>query len=411
MSRRVILFALISALSMPLAWGSGGTGYSLSNMPNPDNMVANTTPGQSGDDIQPDNGGMVVHLFRQGEGWNNGTEDSGCDWNTGQGGCSFNDARDCQIAGQFNTCDLEILVNGTYTQTNPNTGQQSCNNQNSNGVECKHNVMQVTINWGDGTTTTASYEHNPSSNPNDPQNVPTYYSTHTYTSLPNGAPGSYPILVTENVGGTWVNTTTYTYQPEVIWNLANDYYGNGACSYGWSGTNQMTVSTSAASDSSGYLEAIDFSPTSGFSGATNITGATQVCSEGCGNSGIGGSGDSLYPISYPCGSSQQVAYGSNIVLDTSNATWSGGPLTVGNYWGWFVFTITSPNTITITYNGANVGTITAVNEQIAHVTPVLEGGENYSQTLSVYVYSDTPPPLQEGQELASPSETTPSEQP
>jgi hypothetical protein len=500
-----LVFAL--CLVPGLSWA---TVYSLSNMPNPNNLAAEVTPGQGGDVIQSDDMSTQVHLVRQGEGWSTGNEDANCNQDTGEN-CSFDDARDCQIAGQFNTCDVEVVVNGTYTTVNPNNGNRSCNSQEAaqqvsqqcsglsitsgnggwnycqsasggswvmnpaewdgscpagdnlltcpseylgpgqiimgNGYcyafqwpgnqmttindgpapwcggghgacnydmaasggcqtyysgSCSPNVEQVTVNWGDGTTTPATYEYSPSTNQNNPSNVPIYIARHTYTQLPGGNPGSYPITVSEAVGGYY--KTVVTYSTQVVWNL--DYSGPG-CNYYWGGTDQMQVSTSASGYSPGYLASIDYSPQSGFSGSTNITGSTQVCSTGCGNSGIGGGGDDLYPISDPCGSGQQVAYGQDIVLNPSTQQFSGGPLVVGNAWGWFYFQ-PDGSTVNITYNGASIGNISA--QKVANYQQVLTGANTETQNLSLYVYRNTPPPFQMGQELASPTPASANEQ-
>lgn len=525
MSKYLKIAVWLSTLSLSTLAMATTAPYSLTNMPTPSELTAGVTPGQGDDNIQPDGMQNMVHIFRTGEGWSNGTQaekqiTGGCDWDLGTG-CSFNDARDCEIASGIDTCNFEVMVNATYLTVDPTTGKQSCDSDSTNeaqstvcsglnitggsggwtycqpasggswvmdpnewdsscpaqdnlldcpseylgpgqivmgggncyefqwptgnGIQnlndgpapwctgnhddcsydmtasggctttyssnCGKNVKQVTIQWGDGSNSTATYDYAPSQNQYDPTDVPMYIANHSYSSLPNGAAGTYNIEVTENVNGNWVNETTYTTQPQVVWNLNYGYYGNGSCTYGWSGTNQMTVSTSAAQDNSGYSEAIDFNPSSGFSGATNITGSTQVCSTGSGNSGIGGSGFSLYPISLSGGSSQQVAYGNDITLDASNATWSGGPITVGNAWGWFEFYVANSSTVDITYNGAQVGTIAASNQDIAHVTPVLQGGQNYTQTVKVYVYHNTPPPVEGGAENASQTPSTLAEEP
>lgn len=399
--------------------------YTLNNLPNPSTMAAGVTPGQTTDNIQPDNQSSMLHLFRTGEGWSTGHQEklwasqgNGCDWHLGTG-CSFNNARECELVKNskgdilVNTCKFELMVNATYFVVNPNTGQASCDSamqtgQSSEENDCEKTIQQVIINWGDGSTSTAQYDYAPSQNEYDPSNVPMYIGYHTYTSMPDGHAGTYTITVTENMDGTWRNHTTYTHDSQITWDLNYGYYGNGSCTYGWSGTNQMTVSTSAGN--SGYFESIDFNPTSGFSGATNITGATQVCSTGSGNSGVGGSGWNLYPLDYPAGSPQQVAYGNDITLDNSAATWSGGPITVGNAWGWFEFYVANPHTVDITYNGGLVGSITATRETIAHTVPVLDGGQNYTQTLQVYVYHNTPPAIQTGAENASPTLATSAEE-
>ena len=502
---------LLLALAFPV-W-AGATPYSFSNMPTAaDLSVGGVTPGQTVNDIHPDNNGMVVHLFRQGEGWNEGTEDAGCNWNNGTGNCSFDDARDCQIAGQFNTCDLEVLVNGTYLTTNPDSGQQACDSQLKTQVQssvctglnltggaggytycqpaaggawqevssgscpaydnlldcpseylsqgqieigqgycsqfnwpsstqslnngpaywcnggnhsacsydmaaqggctvsydspCHSNVQSVSVNWGDGTTSAATYEHNPSSNPNNPQNVPVFLDRHTYSSLPGGADGSYPITVTESIDGTESCATTYTYNDAVTWNLSYSGPGN---TYDWSGTNQMSVSTPATGDNSAYGASIDFNPASGFSGATNIAGSVMVGYTGPGNSGISGSGFNLYPDSQPTGGgSQQSAYGNAISLDSTTGQFSGGPIYVGDAWGWFEFAVAN-GVVDITYNGAGIGSITATSTPYAHTACTWSNEHTRTQTLSVYVYQNTPPPIQGGQETASPTPATSAE--
>lgn len=119
-------------------------------------------------------------------------------------------------------------------------------------------------------------------------------------------------------------TPYYTYTDSIQWGLTAPQICN---SYAWSGTNQMSVSTSA--QGSGYASAINYdTSTNVFSGATNITGAEEVGCVSGGNSGVSGSGDELCPDSQSDGATNNAATGSCITLAQDTGDWSGGPITV-----------------------------------------------------------------------------------
>jgi hypothetical protein len=132
------------------------------------------------------------------------------------------------------------------------------------------------------------------------------------------------------------------------------YSGTGN---GWTitgGTAWSFTDPGAAHYGLGYTQTIQYDPFSNtFSGNINISGTVQVGYVCGGNSGLYGSGNELLPLNQPNDSScsqpepesSQTATGTPIQLSNTNGggVFSGGPITVNEAWGSFIFEVDPSN--------------------------------------------------------------------
>jgi hypothetical protein len=101
--------------------------------------------------------------------------------------------------------------------------------------------------------------------------------------------------------------------------------------------------------------------TKSFSGYLNFTGTSEIGYLCGGNSGIEGSGSSIFPMNSPigtggCSPNNQGATGQPLTL--VNGKFVGGPITIGNVWGNWTITATG-SCLAVSYNGAQEGDLCA----------------------------------------------------
>jgi hypothetical protein len=154
------------------------------------------------------------------------------------------------------------------------------------------------------------------------------------------------------------------------------YSSGGNNVYIESASCDFTAQDANTTTPTGLSSVITYDPTTGdFTGQMDITGISQYGQVCGGNSGLEGTGTTIVPMDSPaepagCTTTNQSASGPPISV--SGEMFSGGPITVGNAWGNFVFTPSS-NCLSVTFNNSPLGYVcmfpTKMVEQCTHYAP------------------------------------------
>lgn len=133
-----------------------------------------------------------------------------------------------------------------------------------------------------------------------------------------------------------------------------------------SGDQWQFIDPQAAQQGSGYTYVLSYDKSKqNFSGFVNLTGSSEIGYVCGGNSGLIGSGSSIFAMNSPVGVNNcdgsyidtQTATGGPITLN-SDGTFSGTAIDVNNYWGTYTFTPES-YCIDATFNGTSIGDMCA----------------------------------------------------